>query len=130
MEEFYSIQKLKTDIEQLYNENKPIPTLIMVFLGIEYVGAYFDKEPFEKAGLSEKRFNKALKELFPKEFYIKRNYYYRTLRAELIHGINTKNFLYSDYKQITDAFLSALNTFLEEKEKLNIPLFKLKKLDF
>jgi hypothetical protein len=125
----YSLRKLEKDIRQLHEQKMYVPAIIMILLGIELMGSYLDNEPFDKAGLSEKRFNKALKKLFPKEVYAERDFLYRTLRAELIHGLNSKNFNFEKYERLIQAYFAAHISLIEENLKFKIIPFKLKNID-
>lgn len=125
-----NLKQFLSELELMHTNGLQLQALIMILIGIEYVGSFFDNEPFEKAGLSEKRFNTALKKLFTKEIYQQRNYLYRTLRAQLIHGLSLKEVEKKQYQQLYDAFSHSISSFLEKKDTFKIASFKLKRLDF
>lgn len=65
---------------------------INLAVGIEYLGAFFDSKDFIKEGLSQQRFDKALKKLFPKKYlkYSKAGnkfYLYEKFRCPFVHQL-------------------------------------------
>lgn len=128
---------------------------INLAIGIEYLGAFWDNNDFMEEGLSEKRFNKALKKLFPKKYqrFSKSGnefYLYKQFRCPFVHQLRpgkkvvvthraesqkegtthlepTKNgFLVLVLEDFFDDFESACNKLFDFEKKKKLPSKKLK----
>ena len=73
------------DTGNLLKENFDYFTFVIIGQGIEVLGSFFDKEPFDKQGLSQKRFKKALNRLFDKKYSRRGKWLYKNLRCGLAH---------------------------------------------
>jgi hypothetical protein len=68
----------------------PIGKFILVAVGIEFLGACLDKQHLNAMARSEKRFNSAIRELFPKKYHHFTKlgsvpYLYTDFRCPVIH---------------------------------------------
>lgn len=102
--ELFIREILISDTAKLIEQGMYLQAYMVMLVGIEYLGSFFDDEPFYKAGMSEKRFKKALKVLFPEKYFSKSDILYRQHRGKLIHGfseipdIEAKEF-YTDFAE-------------------------------
>jgi hypothetical protein len=81
--------------KDVFLQTSPYIKFLPIVCSIEFLGAIYDELPFEttrieKEDIVEKRFNKALKELFDKKYkpFIKsdsKHYLYKKLRCPIIH---------------------------------------------
>lgn len=76
------------EIKRLIENRFYFFAFILICLGIEYLGSFYDNKELEKEGQSKKRFKNGLRKLFKDEFY-KRNqkWLFKNLRGNLIHQI-------------------------------------------
>lgn len=79
------IETIKNNIQNLINKNEDFTAFILIALGIEFLGCFYDDKPFGEGGQSEKRFKKGV-ELFNKSWY-KQNqkWMYKHFRGPLVH---------------------------------------------
>lgn len=77
---------LENDIAACIQNKQYFVGFVLVALGIEYLGALLDDKEFFELGQSEKRFCKALKELFKNEWYGKNSdFLFKEFRGALLH---------------------------------------------
>lgn len=116
---------------------------INLAVGIEYLGAFFDSEDFIEEGLSQDRFDKALKKLFPKKYlkYSKADnqfYLYEKFRCSFVHQLRPGNNVVITYRDESKKegtthleptksglLVLVLEDFFEDFEKACKTLFKL-----
>jgi hypothetical protein len=84
-------QVILTDFAQVMESREStIGTFIMIAVGIEFLGACLDKQHMNASARSEKRFNMAIVQLFPKKYhhFAKQGsvpYLYSDFRCPVIH---------------------------------------------
>jgi hypothetical protein len=115
-------------IKKLLDEGNELEALILANCLLEYMGAFFDEYPFEKAGLSEKRIHKALKILFRDSFYKHKHYIYKVLRANAVHSMQISTEKNFDIMLFLNEIIEVGTHFSKNASDLNIIEFKLKRL--
>jgi Mor family transcriptional regulator len=79
-----------TDIRLMQENNLHLQSVQLLTLSIEFLGGLLDGKPLKSEQQSKKRFNSALKQLFPgKYYYLNKDYFlYDSLRNQLIHAFS------------------------------------------
>ena len=74
------------DIENLITTKNDFIGFIIIALGIEFMGSFFDEKDFNDFGQSDKRFKNALTNLFKNKWYNNNNdWIFKNFRGPLIH---------------------------------------------
>lgn len=80
------IDQLIKDVEVLITEKKDFQGFIVISIGIEFLGAFFDSLSFSDFGQSKNRFTNALKKLFKNNWYrTNATWTFENLRGPLVH---------------------------------------------
>ena len=79
------IETIKNNIQSLIDKKEDFTAFIIIALGIEFLGCFYDNKPFDEKGQSENRFKKGVG-LFNKSWY-KQNqkWMYKHFRGPLVH---------------------------------------------
>jgi hypothetical protein len=83
------IDTIIADIQDHIDKKQDFVGFILVSLGIEFIGSFFDAKDFNDHGLSDKRFKNGLS-LFKKNWYQQnKDFLFKQLRGPLIHQYRT-----------------------------------------
>ena len=84
------VDNLIGDIEEHIKNKQDFVAFILIALGIEFMGSFFDEKEFNLPGNSDSRFKNGISKLFKKEWY-KNNatWIYKQFRGPLIHQYRT-----------------------------------------
>lgn len=93
-----AIQHIDTiigDVEGLIQNKQDFIGFIIISMGIEFLGSFYDSYPFDKLKQSETRFTTGLKNLFKNKWY-KNNatWLFKCFRGPLIHQYRTGENIY------------------------------------
>ncbi|MBN2682820.1 MAG: hypothetical protein JXR58_09955 [Bacteroidales bacterium] len=79
-----------SDIKLMQENNLHLQSVQLLTMSIEFLGGLLDGKPLKSEQQSKKRFNSALKHLFPGKYYfLNRDYFlYDSLRNQLIHAFS------------------------------------------
>lgn len=87
-----SVEHIDTIIDQINSlilKKEDFTAFILIALGIEYLGNFFDSEEIFKLGQSKKRFKEGVK-LFPSDWYSNHDVWlYENFRGPLVHQLWT-----------------------------------------
>jgi hypothetical protein len=79
------IDNIIAQINGLIEKKEDFTAFILIALGIEYLGSFFDSKPFFECGQSEIRFNNGI-DLFKNKWYSNnKQWLYRNFRGPLVH---------------------------------------------
>ena len=108
-----SIEHIDTIIEninRLIQKKEDFTAFILIALGIEFLGSFFDPHPFSETGQSEIRFKKGV-DLFKSKWYASnKKWLYKNYRGPLIHQFWTGTEILLTSYCINKALLSRHNT--------------------
>lgn len=83
---FEHLDTIVADIQTLIDTKNDFIGFIIIVLGIEFAGSFFDEKDFNDFGQSDKRFKNALTKLFKNKWYSNNSdWIYKNFRGPLIH---------------------------------------------
>jgi hypothetical protein len=92
-----SVQHIDTiiaDIDYQITSKKDFVAFVLIALGIEFLGNFFDTNPYDMKGESETRYGNALSNLFPDWYKNNQTWMYKEFRGPLIHQYRTGDEIY------------------------------------
>lgn len=78
-------QTFLKEYRRLIDENFHFISFSLIAVGIEFLGACLDENPFLKEAHSKERFTEAIEQLFDKRYYHHRFKLYKNLRCGFVH---------------------------------------------
>jgi hypothetical protein len=88
------IDTIIADIDDHIKKKKDFTAFVLLALGIEFLGNFFDNNPFDMGGQSEIRYGHALKNLFPDWYKNNQTFMYKEFRGPLVHQYRTGDNIY------------------------------------